>query len=224
MTPLQLLFLLGLAAAWSMLMLPLVDRNRRATVHGSAAGFERAMAVLQRDTDRDMVAAAVTTEEAPLQTTGAPGGNGRSARVHLPLPESDNVGPIARERPTSLRAARRAPSSDEQLTRLRQVFIGSLGAVFLTAAAAIAWQGPFWTLFVVVTLATGGFVSVLRHRKLEADRAKAVIRSIRRDARSFVGRDEPHAYETLPPLMEQLADERHFGGLHGPAHGRAEAN
>lgn len=222
MTPLQLLFLLGLAAAWATLMLPLVDRSRRATVHGSAAGFERAMAVLQRDAD--VVTPAVTTQEAPTRTESPVAGHGgRSSRTHGPLPESDNGGPIARERPTTLRAARRAPSSDEQLARLRQVFLGSLAAVFATGAAAIAWQGPFWTLFVVVTLATGGFVSVLRHRKLEADRAKAVIRSIRRDSRSFVGRDEPHAYETLPPMMEQLADERHFGGLGGPARERVEA-
>ncbi len=199
MTSIQLLFTLGLAATWLVVVFPMVVRDREGTVHGSAAGFERAMSVLQQDTHH-------VTTTAPPPT---------DARRGTPDSEVANAGPIARERPTSLRAARRPISSDLQLARLRQVFVVSLVAVFVTAGAAIAWQGPFWTLFVVVTLATGGFVSVLRHRKLESDRAKAVIRSIRRDSRTFVGRDEPHAFESLPPLVAAAADERHYGGLHG---------
>ncbi len=222
MTPIQLVFLLALLATWSMLMVPLLDRNRRATVHGSAAGFERAMAVLQEDATRPQedTARLASTVTAPERTRTATG----AVRTSAPVKESDNVGPVARERPTTVRAARRAISSDEQLTRLRQVFVGSLGAVFVTAAAAIAWAGPFWALFVVVTLATGGFVTVLRHRKLESDRAKAVIRSIRRDTQSFVGRDHPHAYEALPGRMEGLADPSHFGGLRGEPLGHVEVH
>lgn len=208
MTSIQVLFTLGLAATWLVVVFPMVVRDRDATVHGSAAGFERAMSVLQQDTHH------VTTTTAPAPTV---------ADSSVQPAEVANAGPIARERPTSLRAARRPISSDEQLSRLRQVFVGSLVAVFLTAGAAIAWQGPFWTLFVVVTLATGGFVSVLRHRKLESDRAKAVIRSIRRDSRTFVGRDQPHAFEALPPMIAATADRRHYGGLHDRPTGNVHA-
>lgn len=205
MTSIQVLVTLGLAATWLVVVFLMVVRDRDANVHGSAAGFERAMSVLQQD-------------RVTIAPTTAPTDVGRRA----PEAEVANAGPIARERPTSLRAARRLVSSDQQLARLRQVLAGSVVAVFLTAGAAVAWQGPFWTLFVVVTLATGGFVSVLRHRKLESDRAKAVIRSIRRDSRTFVGRDQPHAFEALPPLVAAAADERHYGGLHDRANGNVE--
>lgn len=206
MTSIQVLFTLALAATWLVVVFPMVSRDREGTVHGSAAGFERAMSVLQQDNHH------VTTSAPTTPRTSH----------HTSATEVGNAGPIARERPTSLRAARRPISSDEQLTRLRQVFVGSLVAVFLTAGAAIAWQGPFWTLFVVVTLATGGFVSVLRHRKLESDRAKAVIRSIRRDSRAFVGRDQPHAFESLPPMVAAAADERHYGGLQDRSTGNVQ--
>lgn len=196
MTSIQLLFTLGLGGAWLLLVFPLVVRDRDATVHGSAAGFERAMSVLRQD---DVHRSTVLAPQEERTTPGV-----------------DNGGPVGRARPTSLRAASRGPiSANVRLNRLRLAFAVSLVAVVATATAAVVWQGPFWTLFVIVTLLTGGFVAILRHRKLEADRAKAVIRSIRRDARSFVGREPAHAFEALPPLIASAADPRHYGGVAG---------
>lgn len=197
MTTIQLLFTVGLAATWLLVVFPMVARDRDANVHGSAAGFERAMSVLRQDTMHRS-----TTIDAPMVTASRSTGTD----------QTDNVGPIASSRPTSLRAARRSVSSDVQLLRLRQVFVASLLGVVLTGLAAVAWQGPFWPLFVVTTLATGGFVAVLRQRKLETDRAKAVIRSIRRDPRSFVGRPDAHDFETLPAVMASHAGQQPFVG------------
>lgn len=183
MTPIQILFLTGMAGAWLALVFPLAIRGRHASVHGSAAGFERAMAVLQRDSEHRMT------------TTTAP-----------PRPERSTA---SAHGTAEVRAVREA---DNSLALMRRLFVGSVLAVVASAAAAIAWGGVFWTIFVVATIATGGYVTVLRHRKLEADRAKAVIRSIRTDTRSFVGRDDPHLYESLPPVVEGMAHERHFPG------------
>lgn len=185
MTTVQLLFTVGLAATWLFVVFPMVARDREASVHGSAAGFERAMSVLRQDT-----LLRSTTAEAPMSSRSTP----------------DTGGPVATARPTSLRAARRTVTTDTRLARLRQFFVGSVVAVLATGVAAVAWQGVFWPVFVITTLATGGYVAVLRHRKLEADRAKAVIRSIRRDTRSFVGRAQPHDFEALPALMAVHVD------------------
>lgn len=185
MTPIQILFMTGLVGAWLALVFPLAIRGRHASVHGSAAGFERAMAVLQRDSEHPMT---MTTSTATADRQSRAGAIRRGA------------------------ADRADRAADDSLALLRQLFAGSLLAVVASAGAAIAWGGVFWTIFVVATIATGGYVTVLRHRKLEADRAKAVIRSIRTDARSFVGRDEPHLYESLPGVVEGLADARHFPG------------
>ncbi len=189
MTPIQIMFLTGLVGAWLALVFPLAIRGRHASVHGSAAGFERAMAVLQRDSEHRMT------------TSPSVSADGVSADDRRP---SRSIGRIA--------AARAVRAADDSLALLRRLFVGSLVAVAVTAAGAIAWGGVFWTIFVVATIATGGYVVVLRHRKLEADRAKAVIRSIRTDARSFVGRDQPHLYESLPRVVEGMADRRHFAG------------
>lgn len=189
MTPIQILFLTALVGAWLALVFPLAIRGRHASVHGSAAGFERAMAVLQRDSER--------TSMTQMTTTTAP-----------EVPQRDHA-PQAVRRHVAVRAVRAA---EDSLVLMRQLFVGSLLVVVASAGAAIAWGGVFWTIFVVATIATGGYVTVLRHRKLEADRAKAVIRSIRTDTRSFVGRDEPHLYESLPPIVQRLADDRHFPG------------
>ncbi|MBY5161996.1 hypothetical protein [Salsipaludibacter albus] len=184
MSPIQIMFLTGLAGAWLALVFPLAVRGRHASVHGSAAGFERAMAVLQRDSEH------------PMTTS--------SAASHHDRRSAASIGRAA--------AARAVRAADDSLATMRRLFVGSLVAVLASAGAAIAWGGVFWTIFVVATIATGGYVIVLRHRKLEADRAKAVIRSIRTDARAFVGRDQPHLYESLPRLVEGMADERHFPG------------
>lgn len=203
MTTIQLLFTVGLAATWLFIVFPMVARDRDGSVHGSAAGFERAMSVLREDSLHRSA-----TTEAPMRRS--------AARVD----DTANVGPVATSRPTSLRAARRQVSTDAQLDRLRQLFVGSLAAVIVTAIAAVAWQGPFWPIFVVTTLATGGFVALLRHRKLEADRAKAVIRSIRRDTRSFVGRPIAHDFEALPDMMAAHAGHEHVSSPE-PSHAQA---
>jgi hypothetical protein len=197
MTTIQLLFTAGLAATWLLVVFPMLSRDREAGVHGSAAGFERAMSSLRNDD----VQRSVTAQAPPSSSNGSRPSASRDA--------TGNIGPVAAARPTSMRAARRQVSSDLQLHRLRQLFVVSLLAVVATGIAAVAWQGPFWPIFVITTLATGGFVTVLRHRKLEADRAKAVIRSIRRDTRSFVGRPIAHDFEALPDLMAGHAAHDH---------------
>lgn len=184
MSPIQIMFLTGLAGAWLALVFPLAVRGRHASVHGSAAGFERAMAVLQRDSEH------------PMTTS--------SAASHHDRRSAASIGRAA--------AARAVRAADDSLATMRRLFVGSLVAVLASAGAAIAWGGVFWTIFVVATIATGGFVIVLRHRKLEADRAKAVIRSIRTDARAFVGRDQPHLFESLPQVVGGMADQRHVPG------------
>ena len=90
---------------------------------------------------------------------------------------------------------------EDRLGALRRAFVGSLATLGLTFLAALAWGGVFWTLFIVVLAATGGYVAVLRRRKVEADRARAMIRSIR-GARRHAARGR----ERLPHAVGQLVD------------------
>lgn len=104
---------------------------------------------------------------------------------------------------TPQRPVRRVSAVEDRVEALRRLFIASLVALGTLFVAALAWGGVFWTLFTVALVATGGYVAVLRRRKVEADRARAMIRSIRRDHAAADARPRRHP---LPRAVGQLVD------------------
>lgn len=78
------------------------------------------------------------------------------------------------------------PPSHVQL--LRRVLFGAVTATIATVVAAVAWAGAFIPLAVVSVLGTVGFVGLLRRRKVEQDRARAVITTMREHAGLPAGR------------------------------------
>lgn len=74
-------------------------------------------------------------------------------------------------------AAHREQSSTLHL--LRRLFAMAVLTTLALAVAAVMWGTVFVPLFVISLVATGAYVSLLRRRKIEQDRARAVITSIR---------------------------------------------
>ncbi len=84
--------------------------------------------------------------------------------------------------PTVSAASQHLATSRRQssnLSLLRRLFAVAVGSTLVLALAALAWGTVFVPLFVLSLVATGAFVSLLRRRKIEQDRARAVITSIR---------------------------------------------
>lgn len=71
----------------------------------------------------------------------------------------------------------RGPST--QLQMLRRTFVFAVATTAVLGFAAFLWTSVFVPLFVVSMVGTGGYVALLRRRKVEHDRALAVITSIR---------------------------------------------
>lgn len=78
---------------------------------------------------------------------------------------------------------------------LRRTLLAAVGACAVTLSAAVAWQGAFVLLAGITTLGTVAFVGVLRRRKVERDRAAAVITSMREHA----GLPSPQAQRDVRP-------------------------
>lgn len=103
---------------------------------------------------------------------------------------------------TPQRPVRRVTAVEDRVEALRRLFVASLVALGILFVAALVWGGVFWTLSIVALLATGGYVAVLRRRKVEADRARAMIRSIRGDH----GAEARPRRHSLPRAVGQLVD------------------
>lgn len=88
------------------------------------------------------------------------------------------------------------PPSHVQL--LRRVLFGAVTATVATVLAAVAWAGAFIPLAVVSVLGTVGFVGLLRRRKVEQDRARAVITTMREHAGLPAGRSGHRAPQRAP--------------------------
>jgi hypothetical protein len=105
---------------------------------------------------------------------------------------------------------RRAGASSH-LQLLRRLLALAVGSSLVFSVAAFAWGGVFVPLAVVSMVGTVGYVGLLRRRKVEQDRARAVITSIRdqaglparpREARPRSARER----EVLPRVVGQGPD------------------
>lgn len=70
----------------------------------------------------------------------------------------------------------------DHLQMLRRVLVVAVAATVVAGVAAVAWQGVFIPLAAVSGGGTVGYVGLLRRRKVEQDRARAVITSMRSHA------------------------------------------
>lgn len=97
---------------------------------------------------------------------------------------------------------RRAGASSH-LQLLRRLLGMAVVSSVVFSLAAVAWGGVFIPLAVVSVAGTAGYVGLLRRRKVEQDRARAVITSIRDQAglpaQPRTGRDR----EMLPRVVGQ---------------------
>jgi len=67
---------------------------------------------------------------------------------------------------------------DPIITRRRSRFVRSLIATGATFVLAVVFGGWLWPVFVVVAGATGCYVAILRHLKLQNDEARRVVREL----------------------------------------------
>ncbi len=144
--------LLFLILGWAAVLLPGALKARRSIdPHVTVGGFEEAMAVLRNRPD------------------------GREILVPNEPRRIVGVRPAAHGAP-----AVRASASSRSLLRARrrELFTRLMGAVAGTGVLALLFGGILWTAFVLTLCTTGGYVALLRHFKLEADRARDVVRTI----------------------------------------------
>lgn len=144
-----------LVLVWAVLLLPSAIRSRNASPHATVGGFERAMDVLRNS-----------------PTPRADRGTGRP--VMVPGDAGRIVAGQAHHgvTPTPVR------SEDPVMARRRSWFVRLLtlnGGLFLIALVGSGW---LWWPFVLSVVVTAGYVAVLRHLKLQADQARAVVRSL----------------------------------------------
>lgn len=77
---------------------------------------------------------------------------------------------------------RSAGTNDEHLATLRRVLLAAVAATVLSLAGAVVWQGVFVPAAAISVIGTIAYVGLLRRRKVEQDRARAVITSMRSHA------------------------------------------
>lgn len=154
--------LAALLIGWAAVLLPSALRSRRETDPLiTVGGFTQAMAVLRgRPDGREIMV--------PGQPERIVGHADRGARP----------------------APRPAPSRRSGLlARRRQLFVRLLATTGVTFVLAVVVGGLLWPLFVTTVVALGGYVAMLRHFKLEADQARAVVRTIDLSAHEDVWED-----------------------------------
>ena len=147
--------LAALLIGWAAVLLPSALRARRETDPlVTVGGFTQAMAVLR----------------------GRPDGR----EIMVPGQAERIVGHGNASRGADRQAPRRPGSARRStlLARRRAVFLRLLAATAGTFLLALVVGGLLWPMFVTTTLALGGYVAMLRHFKLEADQARAVVRTI----------------------------------------------
>lgn len=148
--------LAALLIGWAAVLLPSALRSRRETDPlVTVGGFTQAMAVLRgRPDGREIMVP------------------GQAERIVGQVPSaSGRAGPTLGRRPgTSRRSG--------LLARRRALFMRLLAATLGTLVLALVVGGLLWPVFVTTALALAVYVGMLRHFKLEADQARAVVRTI----------------------------------------------
>ncbi len=146
--------LAALLIGWAAVLLPSALRSRRETdPQVTVGGFTQAMAVLRgRPDGREIMV--------PGQADRIVG-QGQSARGSGAAPS----------RPGATRRS-------GVVARRRTMFVRLLVATAVTFVLAMVVGGLLWPMFLTTALALGGYVTMLRHFKVEADEARAVVRSI----------------------------------------------
>lgn len=64
------------------------------------------------------------------------------------------------------------------MARRREWFVRALGAFVVALVVAVVAGGWAWLLFGLVAGASAGYTAVLRHHKVERDRARRVVREL----------------------------------------------
>lgn len=95
------------------------------------------------------------------------------------------------------------------LSLLRRLFAVAVVSTVVLAGAATMWGGVFVPLCALSLVGTGAYVSLLRRRKIEQDRARAVITSIRDHADLAPSRTRERA--TLPVAVGHTYGRRDLG-------------
>lgn len=141
--------LAALLIGWAAVLLPSALRSRRETdPQVTVGGFTQAMAVLR----------------------GRP--DGREIMVPRQADRIVSHGPAS----TSPRPGASRRSS--VVARRRSMFVRLLVATIGTFVLAVVVGGLLWPMFVTTAVALVGYVAMLRHFKLEADEARAVVRTL----------------------------------------------
>lgn len=163
--------LAALLIGWAAVLLPSALRSRRETdPQVTVGGFTQAMAVLRgRPDGREIMV--------PRQADRIVG-QGQPAR-----------GAVA---PEPARTTRRSGV----VARRRTMFVRLLAATVGTFVLAMVVGGLLWPMFFTTALALGGYVAMLRHFKVEADEARAVVRTI--DPGAYGRAPEPDAEYRQP--------------------------
>ncbi len=146
--------LAALLIGWAAVLLPSALRSRRETdPQVTVGGFTQAMAVLRGRPDGREIMVPGHADRIVSRDHSA----GRPATAPRRTGASRRSGVVARR---------------------RAMFVRLLLATVGTFALAVVVGGLLWPTFVTTAIALGGYVAMLRHFKLEADEARAVVRTI----------------------------------------------
>src|SRR5690606_2768214 len=119
--------------------------------------------------------------------------------------QADRIVGHDQPRPAAGRSTPRPGRRSELLARRRTMFVRLLGATAVTFVAAVVVGGLLWPLFVTTAVGFGTYVAMLRHYKLEADQARAVVRTIDLDAHEPVYEDDAWHREPVAVGAEGVA-------------------
>lgn len=151
--------LAALLIGWAAVLLPSALRSRRHTdPHVSIGGFNHAMSVLRgRPNGREIM---VPRQADRIVEHAASGQPRRSA--------------------ASTRPSARASKQRALMARRRAMFVRLLVVTVGTFGLAMVFNGLWWPAFLTSAIALFGYVTMLRHYKVERDHARAVVRTIDR--------------------------------------------
>lgn len=141
-----------LILVWAALFVPGAVRARNTSPRATVGGFEQAMKVLRSE--------------------GHTVGRGR--RIMVP----DDAGRIVARPVDDHLVAGGTPAEDPVVVRRRLWFVRALLATGVSFGLALLLGGGVWVLFVAIAMATGAYVAVLRHLKLQREEARQVVRQL----------------------------------------------
>ena len=172
-----------LVLVWAVLLVPSAIRSRNTSPHATVGGFSRAMDVLRNSpmplSDRATGRQLLVPRDAQRIVSGQ-------------VPQGAPPMPVRSENPI--------------IAQRRSWFVRLLtltGGLFVIALIGSGW---LWWLFVLSLVVTGGYVAMLRRLKLQADEARAVVRSL----------DDRRDVEAVPPERELVEVGRPAGPAESP--------